>query len=474
ATGSWAGGVALALEIAVAAVVLEPQLRRWRWLGGATVFLALAFLVSIPRLRGLLEGSDTSWSAREAYLCAGWRGFLERPLLGWGPGSTPWTLAEFLEPLPGIHPPGGLVGDLHNLPLQLFYELGASGGAFSLILFALLLARSTSEARDRPLAVAAKLGWLGFGVASLGGAPLSVLALPMALAVVLGAWQAALPGPGFPRTPRVRRWFPWVVAGLCFLGLLPLRLAHHAYERASRSQEALPALETALRWDPTFPLYRARHAALAGDFREASVAARGAPAVAAHWLLAAGLAPEAAGEEARKDLLEACRLDPFNALPPYLLAVRSGGTEAAVEAAARALLAEPRLLAADLFRDSGFRRQVALRIRRQEGVEEGLRSRWTEVLDAPYGRSKEFGELSERPPARLSLGYDGRPELALSTFLFRRRPWPLEVAAVILDGELAAEIDLPPAPALASTASWVFSRKSCGLGETAEGSARSQ
>ncbi|MCB1036291.1 MAG: O-antigen ligase family protein, partial [Acidobacteria bacterium] len=212
ATGSWAGGVALALEIAVAAVVLEPRLRRWRWLGGATVFLALAVLVSLPRLRGLLEGSDTSWSAREAYLSAGWRGFLERPLLGWGPGSTPWTLAEFLEPLPGIHPSGELVGDLHNLPLQLLYELGASGGALFLISFVLLLARSTSEARDRPLAVAAKLGWLGFGVASLGGAPLSVLALPMALAVVLGAWQAALPGPGFPRTPRVRRWFPWVVA----------------------------------------------------------------------------------------------------------------------------------------------------------------------------------------------------------------------------------------------------------------------
>ena len=80
------------------------------------------------------------------------RGFTARPILGWGPGSAPWTAAAFLDPVPGVNPWGESVGELHSLPVQLAYELGITGfllaGGIAILFFVRRIAER-EEGRDR-------------------------------------------------------------------------------------------------------------------------------------------------------------------------------------------------------------------------------------------------------------------------------------------------------------------------------------
>ncbi len=482
ATGSLAGTAALALEVSVALILLGAFSKRKGWLLGGGLFLVLAFLPVVPRLGDLLAGEDASWAARRAYLEAGWEGIRTRPGTGWGPGATPWVVSEFLKPVPGIHPPGNLVGDLHNLPLQLSFELGVPAAALCLLLFLLLLLRRAPTAKDPPMRGAAKLGALGFAVASLGGASLSVLALPVALATVIGAGLAAGASISLRRSREqlrgIGRWVPSGYAVVAAFFLAPALGAHFAFEGAAKAEDPLPGVERALSWDPQFPLYRARYALLADEPGEALAAAEDGVGIAAHWFLAASMAGDSGASWGESAALRACRLDPFNALPPYVSAslLRSSGGSAkdAAEAMARALLAEPRLLAAPaIYLDASFRERVVERILRQGGVEEGVRARWAELNRELESLFRPRAPGTSAPAlATLVQGYDGRPEAALSTFLFRRRPWLLTLYSVGLNPELVSTIDLPPATQLRSTAPWVFSDSGCGLGEL--GGMRSQ
>ena len=482
ATGSLAGTAALALEVSAAVVLLGSSSRKRGWLLGGGLFLALACLPLLPRLADLWSGRDASWAARRAYLQAGMEGIGARPGAGWGPGSTPWVVSEFLQPLPAVHPPGELVGDLHSLPLQLVFELGAPATVLCFLLFALILRRPSTDDRDAALGAAAKLGCLGFGVASLGGAPLSVLALPVALATALGAGLAAAPPArdwedrSSARSPW--RWVPVAYGAAAAVLLTPSLVAHHAFEAAAEEEDPLPAVARAVRWDPRFPLYRARYSALSAQAPEALAAAEDGWGVGAFWLLAASLGGQAREPWSEAAALRACRLDPFGALPPFILGARledpPGPVRDAAGAVARSLLAEPRLLAApEIYLDGPLRRRAVDRIRRQGGVDEGWRARWVE-LDRELGGDAS-PEPGAPPPAmaKLSQGFDGRPELALSTFLFRRRPWPLTLVTVELNAQRVSRIDLPPATRLRDTAAWVFSRESCDPGEPGGGAPRS-
>ncbi|HEX5760920.1 MAG TPA: O-antigen ligase family protein, partial [Thermoanaerobaculia bacterium] len=157
----------LGTGLALAAILLSRSLAAWvavavqgtalllasrRTLGLRRLALGAAaagipLLLALPRLFRVLAGADPSASARAVYWRAGWEGFLARPLLGWGPGATPWTAARFLEPLPGVNPPGEAVGELHSLPVQLLYEIGALGALAAAALVALFAARRVAALR---------------------------------------------------------------------------------------------------------------------------------------------------------------------------------------------------------------------------------------------------------------------------------------------------------------------------------------
>ncbi|HEX6202173.1 MAG TPA: O-antigen ligase family protein, partial [Thermoanaerobaculia bacterium] len=399
ASGSLAG--ALGMLAVLVALGLGAAVRQGGGAGGARrrrvgTLLATAGAIAVllalaPRLARVLAGADPSFAVRAEYYAAGWRGFLARPLLGWGPGATPWTLGEWLEPVPGVHPPGEIVGDLHSLPLQLLYELGPSGlllAAAVVLLFAWRRLVALPVAEDRGLVIAGLLGLAGAGVALVAVAPLAVPAVPAALAVAAGA---ALAGEHVERLPLRRPRsladlpvFAYVVAA--GLLLLPVDRAHlHAGRSlaAATPRGERAELGEAVRLDPAFPLYRARLARLAGDAgpgageaaaAEALTAAEAGWGVGALWLLA-GDAAVAAGEPWAAIALErACRLDPLAAQAPFLLALAEPRAPAAPRRAARALAAEPRLAAALAWRRQPELREAALaELVRREEIEPGWR-----------------------------------------------------------------------------------------------------
>src|SRR6202035_5042750 len=172
---SLAGSAALLVEAAVLLPWRSRGTAGRRWGLGVIAVLVLAVVAAQGgRLAGLLAGADPSLRARAVYWRAGVDGFLARPLLGWGPGSTAWSLASFLHPVPGVNPPGELVGELHSLPVALSYELGATGLVLALALAALFCRRRIAELQepeaDRPLLRAGLAGLAGAAVAALGSA----------------------------------------------------------------------------------------------------------------------------------------------------------------------------------------------------------------------------------------------------------------------------------------------------------------
>ena len=221
ATRSLAGGMALIVEVAVALWLLRrlpaPSDRPERpaepapsWLerlagGGAgrrvrRAVAAAAFVVVAVAL--VASWGDPSLRARGVYWRAGWAGVLERPVTGFGPGSTAWTLAAFLRPVPGINPPGEVVGELHLVPLALAYELGLPGLALAIAvaglfawrrLRALGIVGSTTDPAapaapaDSALAVAGLVGLTGALVMGCATADWRVTALPLAVAVAAGS-----------------------------------------------------------------------------------------------------------------------------------------------------------------------------------------------------------------------------------------------------------------------------------------------
>ncbi|MEM1181020.1 MAG: O-antigen ligase family protein [Acidobacteriota bacterium] len=470
ATGSLAGFVGLASAL-VAWVFLEslaqptsPSRRRVLALTALVAATAAAVASSSVRVQSVLAGGDLSVRARVGYVEAAWRGWLERPLPGWGAGSTRWTLAEHLEPTPGVHPPGEVVADAHLLPLQVFYELGAVG-------LTLLLAAAWWWLRQlpiratlgRPEARAAALGLLALGVSSLGGLDLGVTALPVLAAVLLGlVASSAVPvegaGPG-------RRRLGWPLGlGVTLLLIAwqtPRDVAHLAYDRARSADvagdaaAALRHLETARRLDPGQALYAARLGWLGeGGAADAAATAEAARGVAALW--------RGAGEEARRPgdvdastraYRRACALDPLGAVAPFRLAVLAPHGPAAASVAGRALVAEPRLLAAVDW-PPGLIEGAVRFVLDIDGIDPG----WRVALDSAAAST---AELRESPgfgssPAKLGLRIDRVDSESVSLFAFRRRPWPALLATLELERGLLPEIDLPPASTLDLTDRRVF------------------
>jgi hypothetical protein len=484
----------------------------------ALLGIALA-AVEGRRLWRVAAGDDPSARAREIYLRAGWEGWLERPWLGWGPGSVPWTAAWFLAPRPGVNPWGEAVGELHSLPVHLAYETGALGLLAAVALGGWYLRCRWLErwtAADPGWLAAGCLGMAGASLALLGTAALAVAALPLALATAAGAALAGgrrdaagslaaageadqplaageggmeglaadprsapggvaeVPAPGCSAAPRgvsvgagvavAVRVYVLVAAA----ALLAPELARWHYDRAVAAgetgarREAMVELAAAARLDPGFPLYRTRLAMLrdpggAGGGAAAALAlegARQARGVGLLWLVA-GLLGRAAGEVwAPAAFEQSCALDPFAPYPPFYLAA-SAAEEAVPRLAARALLAEPRLLAATWWegREPLFRRSLE-EVRRWPGVDAGWKLALLRAAPRPADRRGVIG--------RLSLNVDTAGfTAATSLHLFRRLPWPAQWPLVALRQGVLPEPPLPPATSLASTARGTFDTRGC-------------
>ena len=531
ATGSFSGLLALLVQVAAVAAWLLWRGRGRRWVAriaaSAALLAALALAVSwsgsrldvpgpVQRLGAVLRLEDPSLLSRRTYAAAAFDGFAERPILGWGPGATSWTLARHWRPAPGVHPPGEVVTDAHSLVAQAPYELGIAGSFLLLLLAARYgqlrlgeLVRALREpagdaaraaeasggpeaepeqcVRDPELLATALLGLLGAGVCLGFGVFAVVTAVPAVLILNLGLVAAAR-GSGLAPAGSMPSWGRIVV--LCsLLSCLAWSSARawaaRSYERAAAASietaqadaavagdegldlqpETLARLRRAVALDPAFPLYRVRF--------DPWAAARAADGLAPLWLLA-GVDRDVDAKRRREALERACDLDPLSALAPFELMrlEREQGvaaTDPRVAArAARAIVAEPLLLAAVAFEgDPDLRAEVHGRVQAWPGLPEGWLAAFDELwfqLDWSNGR--------EVPPLDvLSVDADGRAAVSFSLFAFRRPPWPLSIGAVALRShrlDVIAAHDLPAATRLPQTAPDPFWIERCSLGEAGQ------
>ena len=449
------GGALAALVVAIA-----WSLRgRWRWPTLAGVALLLG--TQIPRLSAIFAGSDVSVAARWSYLEAAWRGWMERPMLGWGPGAARWTLGEHLWPIPGVHPPDQIVADAHSLPLQVGYELGWSG----LLLIAgsaLTLGwRRPRQVVDAAMRQAAYVGLLGWVVVACVGRPLEVAAVPLAALVGLGAMFAA-EAPTVQTRTRREMVASAVAAGVMALLVLPLDLAHLAYDRAAGAESAdqrVHHLRRAVRLDSAFPLYRARlswlesedHPGIALRARAAALDAYG---VAPLWLTAGRLGQVSGESWSRDALLRACDLSPLGAIAPFHLALDQGPGALSAHWAARALLAEPMLLAAMAWND--YPQVLEGAIAEIDGLDD-LDAGWREWLTSLH----DAGRPSVGTVRVLVLRMDAAGADSASLHAFRRQAWPADLARIEINEAMLEEIDL--GAGLPPTAAPILQGDFCGL-----------
>ena len=498
ATGSMSGLAALVVQAVAAAAWILWRSRGRRLLVPLAALLALAAGLAlatawagsrldvpgpIGRLGAVLRLEDPSLLARRTYAEAAASGFADRPLLGWGPGSTSWTLANYWRPAPGVHPPGEVVTDAHSLLAQAPYELGIAASVLLLLLAARygrvrLGELSDPRVRDPELLASALLGLTGAGVCLVFGVFAVVTAVPAVLILNLGLASATgrptlgapAPSPASEESAAAKRrasggwrrglriaFYLWLVVALGW-----------TWQRTSsaRSYELAVAgggtdlLRMAAASDPSFPLYQARF--------DPWAAAGTADGLAPLWLLA-GVDQSIDVGRRRLALERACDLDPLSALAPFELMrlEREAGTAVTdprvAARAARAVLAEPLLLAAAAFEgDPDLRAEVHRRIQSWPGLPPGWLAAFEELW---FGLDWSNG--GEGPPLDvLSVDADGRPAVSLSLFAFRRPPWPLSIGAVPLRShrlEFIAAYDLPAATRLPQTAPEPFWFRRCGV-----------
>ena len=415
------------------------------------------------RLWAFVGAGDRSIEARWQYLQAGVDGWRERPWWGHGPGSSGWTLSEYLDSS-GL-PAHQVVSDLHSVPFELVYEVGAVG-TLSVALVCLMWWRARraetvqryrehiEEPNAHAWTRAADVALIGVLTTAVVGGFFDVLAIWVLIPVLLGVRLSVSPPPvsatgeGQPHrfgASRIAAAIAVALVGLVALG--PLR-AQFSYTRGSfgRAVEA----------DPGHPLYGAALARSNSSTQGAIAAAEAAGGLGALFLSAGALAANN-GDLGLADaaLVRSCDLSSGDPMAPYLLAVlRDPGpfdatalTEAqtrSLDAVARALLAEPRLLVTpELLARPEVRRTAVELLEFRPEIPIG----WRAVL------VETETELSRQPtttedPVDLVLVTDETGETSLSLFAFRRPPVPAVLARVTIDRLLAEAIQMPPAAVL--------------------------
>lgn len=162
-SGSRGGIVGLAV-IALAGLLAAPwPTRRKITLAVAALALGATFAAANPRTRAIFSPADPAAAPnlsnvqRAAMLEAGLRLGADRPLVGWGPGTTPLAYPRVRALLDG-----GVENalQLHSTPMQLWSELGGAGVLVALALL-WLVARG---ARTEPAAAVTLAGYAAFAL----------------------------------------------------------------------------------------------------------------------------------------------------------------------------------------------------------------------------------------------------------------------------------------------------------------------
>jgi O-antigen ligase len=194
------GGLLGLAALGVAGVALaRPGWRRILLFSGAALAASVLLAVANPRVRALLRPDDLATSPnassvqRGAMLLAGRLMGTDRPLLGWGPGTTPLVYPRYRHALDGG---AENVLQLHNTPLHLWAETGAVG----LIGAGLLAALAALNRRRAPVAAATLAG---YGVFALTDFQLDVPVFAASVAVL----AALLAKPASGHTARSLRLF---------------------------------------------------------------------------------------------------------------------------------------------------------------------------------------------------------------------------------------------------------------------------
>ncbi len=218
-SGSRGGAIGLVAMIA-AAIVLSPLSSRLKWrISLIAVLAAIVFIAANPRTRALLANTDPhsppniSNVQRSAMAVAGLRMGRDRPLFGWGPGTTPLAFPRYRAALDGGAED---VLQLHSVPIHVWAELG-SAGLLCLVAGVWLIAR---DARRDSIAAVALIGYAVFGIFDF---QLFVPAFGFGLAVLAARLAAPEPLRGPAALPRA--------IGLFALGILATILTIGRHDR---------------------------------------------------------------------------------------------------------------------------------------------------------------------------------------------------------------------------------------------------
>ena len=211
-SGSRGGFFGLGVLVVFHVPALARALKWKLWVVSVAVIIAFVAVSGWnPRTRTLLIGGaarvtlSESDEQRSAMIHAGLSMGFTRPLLGWGPGTTPLAYPHFRHELSG-----GVenVLQLHNLPVQIWAELGAAGLLTVLALIFLAVRAALAEPGTRTVLLAL----LGYAAFSLADWQLDVPVFAFALAAA-----TALLAPTRSNGPAGRN-----VLGTCTLATLAL------------------------------------------------------------------------------------------------------------------------------------------------------------------------------------------------------------------------------------------------------------
>ena len=151
--GGLLGLAALALATLLSVDLGWKKLLLWSLIA---LSAALAFSLAHPRTRQMIFGKNSaatepniSTVQRSAMFSAGLRMGADRPILGWGPGTTPFAFPRYRAALDG-----GVENalQLHSTPVQLWADLGALGLVTALALL-LLVARNARRCPTAAIAL---------------------------------------------------------------------------------------------------------------------------------------------------------------------------------------------------------------------------------------------------------------------------------------------------------------------------------
>lgn len=212
-SGSRGGLLGLAALIVAAIAMARLGWKRFLILASGALILSVLLAVANPRIRSMLAPSDDSHAPNEstvqrtAMLDAGIQMGLDRPLLGWGPGSTPLAYPRYRHALDGG---AENVLQLHSTPLHLWAETGA----LSLLGLGLLGGLLITQWKRSPL-VAATLA--GYGALALTDHQLDVPVFAAALTTL-----AALLAPPAAKPPGTSSHFLTGLAALAAVAAILL------------------------------------------------------------------------------------------------------------------------------------------------------------------------------------------------------------------------------------------------------------